>query len=616
MKPLDPRLLRRARAARRYVVLTATTGVLTAALVIAQALLLAHALAPVVTGEATWPDVAPTVGWLAAVVVARTAVTAVQERYAHRAATRTITDLRRQVLTHAAALGPRWLARGRTASVATLATRGLDDLEPYLVRYLPQLLLAATVTPATLAVVLSLDWIAALTIALTVPLVPLFMALVGWLTQGYAARRLATMQRLGDQVLDLLAGLPTLRALGRERGPVARVRALGDAHRRATMGTLRVAFLSGMVLELLTTLAVALVAVGVGFRLVYGQLDLTTGLAVIVLAPEVYLPLRQVGAHFHASADGVAAADQAFEILETPVPARGTVPAPDLRSTVVRLEGVSVAAPDRDLLAPADLTFALAPGTVTALAGPNGAGKSTAVAVVLGLLPPTSGRVRLAPADGGSGGVDDGGSVGLDEIDPERWWAQIAWVPQRPALTPGTIAELVDDGRPVTVDERDRAAALTGLAAVVARLPRGWQTPVGQGGHGLSLGERQRLALTRALLDPAPLVVLDEPTAHLDHESEAVVLRAVEALRRQGRTVLLVAHRSTLLRCADGVVEVRSAPAEAGAPVDVGVPVGAGVPVAGALAAAGAATGMEATGVAPGVASPNAAAPGGDGGAP
>ncbi|WP_250448061.1 thiol reductant ABC exporter subunit CydD, partial [Actinotalea sp. C106] len=465
--------------------------------------------------------------------------------YAHRAATRTVAELRVQVLTHAAALGPRWLARGRTATVATLATRGLDDLEPYLVRYLPQLLLAATVTPAALAVVLGLDWIAAVTIALTVPLVPLFMALVGWLTQGYAQRRLATMQRLGDQVLDLLTGLPTLRALGREHGPAARVRALGDAHRRATMGTLRVAFLSGMVLELLTTLAVALVAVGVGFRLVYGHLDLTTALAVIVLAPEVYLPLRQVGAHFHASADGVAAADQTFTILETPAPARGRTAAPDLRSATVRLEEVSVTAPDRDLLAPAGLDLTLSPGTVTALAGPNGAGKSTAVAVLLGLLPPTSGRVRVAGLD-------------LREVDPRSWWSQITWVPQRPVLTPGTVAELVDDGRQVDPLDRDRVAELTGLDTVVARLSARWGTTVGQGGYGLSLGERQRLALTRALLDDAALVVLDEPTAHLDHEGETVVLRAVEHLRGQGRTVLLVAHRPTLLACADRVVEVRS----------------------------------------------------------
>lgn len=562
MRPLDPRLLRRARSARRYVLLTAGLGALTAALVVAQALLLAAAVAPVVTRTADWPDVAGTVGWLALVVVARALVTGLQERWAHRSAVRAVAELREQVVAHAAALGPRWLASH--PGVATLATRGLDSLEPYFVRYLPQLLLAATVTPGALAVVLGHDWIAALTIIVTLPLVPVFMVLIGRLTQGYADERLVVMQRLGHQVLDLLAGLPTLRALGRERGPAARVRELGDAHRRATMGTLRVAFLSGMVLELLTTLSVALVAVGVGFRLVYGELDLQTGLAVLVLAPEVYLPLRQVGAHFHASADGVAAADGAFAVLEVPLPARGTATAPDLATATLRLDGVSVEAPDRATLAPAGLDLVLRPGQVLALAGANGAGKSTAVAVLLGLLEPDRGRVLVEPVDGPP--------VDLTTVDPRTWWDQIAWVPQRPVLEPGTVREAVARGRDVAPADLDRAARLTGLDAVLATLPAGWDTTVGQGGVGLSLGQRQRVALTRALVDPARLVVLDEPTAHLDADGEAVVLATVERLRAAGRTVLLVAHRPTLLRCADVVVTAASAPlvvsAEAAAPAE------------------------------------------------
>lgn len=548
MRPLDPRLLRRARAARRYVLLTAGLGALTAALVAAQALLLAHALAPVVTRDADWPDVAPTVAALAGVMVLRGVVVGLQERWAHRAATRAVAELREQVVRHGVALtAARDDARG-TGAAASLATRGLDGLEPYFVRYLPQLLLAATVTPAALAVVLGLDWVAAATIAATIPLVPVFMWLVGVMTQGHAQRRLAAMTRLGHQVLDLLAGLPTLRALGREQGPADRVRALGDAHRRATMGTLRVAFLSGMVLELLTTLSVALVAVGVGFRLVYGELDLTTGLAVLVLAPEVYLPLRQVGAHFHASTDGVAAATAAFELLERPVAAGGTLPAPDLRHAVVRVDGVGVVAPGRGVTAPHDLDLVLRPGEVVALAGPNGAGKSTTVAVLLGLLRPTTGRVL----------VEHGGtSVALDDVERASWWRQVAWAPQRPVLEPGTLREAV--AAEVPADRLDAAAALVGFDTVVAASPQGWATPVGQGGSGLSLGERQRLALTRALVSGAPLVVLDEPTAHLDAGTERAVLDAVARLRREGRTVLLVAHRPTLLAAADRVVQVRAA---------------------------------------------------------
>ena len=560
MRPLDPRLLRRARAARRYVLLTAGFGALTAGTVIAQALLLAHALAPVVTGTAGPADVTVPLVGLAGVLALRAVLVGLQERWAHRSATRAVAELREQVVRHAVALGPRRLPED-PAAVATFATRGLDALEPYFVRYLPQLLLAATVTPAGLAVVLGMEWVAAATIAATLPLVPVFMWLIGVMTQGVAERRLAAMTRLGGQVLDLLAGVPTLRALGRERGPATRVRDLGDAHRRATMGTLRVAFLSGMVLELLTTLSVALVAVGVGFRLVYGHLDLTTALAVLVLAPEVYLPLRQVGAHFHASTDGLGAAARAFALLETPADdgaAGRRRAAPDLRRATVRLTGVDVAAPGRAVHAPAGLDLRLAPGRVVALTGANGAGKSTAVAVLLGLVSPTHGQVLVdALVDAADGTTD--GTVHLADVERGSWWRQVAWVPQRATLEPGTLLAAVTQGRAVEPADVAAAARLTGLADVVARRPGRWLSTIGHGGAGLSLGERQRVALTRALLGDAPLVVLDEPTAHLDAGAEAVVLAAVARLRHEGRTVLLVAHRPALLAVADEVVEVRAA---------------------------------------------------------
>ncbi|QDW62869.1 ABC transporter ATP-binding protein/permease [Oerskovia sp. KBS0722] len=571
MKPLDPRLLRQARAARGYVVLTAVLGLVTAGLVVAQALLIASVLAPAIQGSLTLPDVATPLSWLAAVVVVRAGVAWAQERFALKAATRTVAELREQVVSHAVALGPRWLATGRGPAVATLATRGLDDLEPYMVRYLPQLLLAATVTPATLAVVLGLDWISALIIAVTIPLVPLFMILVGQLTAGTSERRLKVMQRLGSQVLDLLAGLPTLRAFGREHGPEKRVRALGDANRRATMGTLRVAFLSGMVLELLTTLSVALVAVGIGLRLVYGEVGLEPALAVLVLAPEVYLPLRQVGMHFHASTDGIAAANQAFEVLDEPLPPVGTTPAPALSGARITFDGVSVRAGDRDVLAPASLTttFGARPaatgaddvsgtrptssGTVVALTGPSGSGKTTTALVLLGLLAPEAGRVLVTPRDGEP--------VDLADVDPTTWWPQVAWVPQRPTLTPGTVRDVVLDGREVPDADLAAAARLSGLGAVLDVLPEGWATPIGQGGVGLSVGQRQRVALTAALLgDPArvPLVVLDEPTAHLDARGEQAVLDAVRTWRDQGRTVVVVAHRTSLVELADQVVPVSS----------------------------------------------------------
>lgn len=558
MKPLDPRLLRQARAARGYVVLTAVLGFVTAGLVVAQAVLLGAILAPAIQGDATLPELGDRLGLLAGVVAARALVSWAQERFALRAATRTVAELREQVVAHAAALGPRWLASGRGPAVATLATRGLDALEPYLVRYLPQLLLAATVTPAALAVVLGLDWVSALVIAVTIPLVPLFMVLVGQLTAGTSERRLVVMQRLGAQVLDLLAGLPTLLAFGRARGPERRVRALGDANRRATTGTLRIAFLSGMVLELLTTLSVAIVAVGVGLRLVHGGMDLEPAIAVLVLAPEVYLPLRQVGMHFHASTDGIAAAQQAFEILDEPAPEQGRRPAPRLAGSTLALRGAGVRAGDRGVLAPAGLDLVLPVGRggrVVALTGASGAGKTTAVHALLGLVRPDRGEVDWT--------TPDGERVPLADLDLATYWAQVAWLPQRPALAPGTLREAVTDGLDVDDVALARAARTAGLDDVVAGLPDGWDTPVGRGGTGLSVGQRQRAALAAALLgDPAatPLVVLDEPTAHLDARGEQVVLDAVRTWRDQGRTVLVVAHRASLVRAADEVVEVTAAP--------------------------------------------------------
>ncbi|WP_275003015.1 thiol reductant ABC exporter subunit CydD [Promicromonospora iranensis] len=603
MKPLDPRLLQQVSAARWYVALTVGLGVVAAGLIVAQALLIAALLAPVVLGA----GLAEAASWyfagLALVVAGRAGVAWAQERYALRAAARTIAELRHAVVEAWASRGPRVgvpAAVGGTtadgglgapasgtghgaspeAEVATLATRGLDALEPYLVRYVPQLVLTALLTPALVVVVLGLDWVTAVILFVTLPLVPMFMVLVGRLTAGASERRLATVERLGTQVLDLVAGLPTLRAFGRSFGPGERVRALGDASRRATMGTLRIAFLSSMVLELLTTLSVAIVAVGVGLRLVEGAMELQPAIAVLVLAPEVYLPLRRVGAEFHASVDGVAAASRALALIRpagSVRPEGAAAAASDLgvagpgaaglgaAGGELVLDGISVRAAGRGVVAPAGLSAriplgsgAAGAGRIVALRGPSGSGKSTAVLVVLGLLAPDAGRVGLL-APGGA--LRDLAGLSADEL--EAWWAGLTWVPQRPSLAPGRLRDVVLDGAShVTDPALAEAARLTGLDAVVGALPNGWDTRVGLGGVGLSVGQRQRVALTSALLDDAaarPLVILDEPTAHLDARGEQAVLNTVRAWRDAGRTVLVVAHRASLLGLADQVIDVRSA---------------------------------------------------------
>nr|WP_250649291.1 MULTISPECIES: thiol reductant ABC exporter subunit CydD [unclassified Actinomyces] len=553
--------MRHARTARRYIVSTALSGLVLSLLVISQAWLISRIISPVITGQAGAAQVLPLVGALAVVVLARSAVLHLQEARAHRAAVGTTIELRRQVLAHAAALGPRWQAE-HASETATLLTRGLDDLEPYLTRYLPQLLLAATATPLLGLVMLLQDLASTVVVVLTMPLIPVFMILIGRLTERHAKDRLEAMERLGSQVLDLIAGLPTLKALGREVGPGRRVKELGRAYNRTTMTTLRVAFLSGAVLEFLTTLSVAIIAVEVGFRLLFGHLDLATGLLVIMIAPEVYQPLRQVGFQFHASANGAAATDAVFTVLETPLPQRGSRPAPDLSTATLEIEDLSVRA--RGSWAPAGLSATVRPGRLTALAGPSGAGKTTTSQVLLHLLEPDRGHVRVLAADGTR--------TDLSGISPASWWQQVTWVPQRPAIVPGTVLDnvlgLEAAQRPGAHEDPAllAAARACGLDEVVSALDDGWHQRVGQGGVGLSVGQRQRLALTRALLARTPLVVLDEPTAHLDAASEAHVVDAVEALRSAGRTVVVIAHRSALLAVADDVVAVSSAPLEEAGP--------------------------------------------------
>ena len=552
MRPLDPRLLKYASSARRHIILISLLGIVTAVLVIAQTLALSAALSPAVTSGASLAQVRTPLLLLVAIVIVRAAVIGVREALGHRAADRTIRELRGRVLTHISNLGPRWRAtHGSEAS--TLLSRGLTDLSPYFVDYLPQLVLTATVTPLALATILFLDFWSAFIAAIVVPLIPIFMALIGRFTQSASSEKLETMQTLGAQMLDLIAGLPTLRALGRESAPRAHLESLSRSNTRATMSTLRIAFLSGAVLEFLSTLCVALVAVEVGFRMVFGHVSLFTGLAVIMLAPEVFEPLRQVGAQFHASANGVAAAERAFEILETPIPSgvedsKDSVQGDqsiDWSSAAFSLRNLSIEA--RGTWAPAGLNADILPGTLSVLAGPSGSGKTSTIYALMRLLPIQSGQLMVHTCKGEE--------IPLRDIPKETLWKAITWVPQHPSLLPGSLREQLP---PSTDEELEAAAALCGFTEVLDTLPQRWDTLIGQDGAGLSVGQRQRFALTRALLAHTPIVILDEPTAHLDAVSEEIVLKAMEALRQKGRTVIAIAHRQALIDAADQVISVHS----------------------------------------------------------
>ncbi|MEV8565707.1 thiol reductant ABC exporter subunit CydD [Streptomyces sp. NPDC051322] len=541
MKPIDPRLLRYAGATRLFLAAVVALGLAGAGLLVAQAMLIADVVVGAFQHGLDESGLRTPLLLLGAVALGRGLVAWLTELAAHRASASVKSELRSRLLEHTTGLGPQWLTGQRTGSLVALATRGVDALDDYFSRYLPQLGLAVVVPLTVLTRIVTDDWVSAAIIAGTLPLIPVFMMLIGWATQSRMDRQWRLLSRLSGHFLDVVAGLPTLKVFGRAKAQAESIRTITDHYRKATLRTLRIAFLSSFALELLATLSVALVAVGIGLRLVHGDLDLYTGLVILVLTPEAYLPLRQVGAQYHAAAEGLSAAEEIFAVLETPLPVGGTGEVPD--SLRLELEDVTVRRPGRAEPALDTASLVVEVGETVAVTGPSGAGKSTLLQVLLGLVTPDEGRVRVGPVE-------------LASLSPERWRQQIAWVPQQPYLFAGTIAENVRLARPeAAAGAVADALRDAGAYDFVAGLPGGLDTVLGEGGTGLSAGQRQRIALARAFLADRPLLLLDEPTAALDGETEAGIVEAVRRLAA-GRTVLLVVHRPALLAVADRVVSL------------------------------------------------------------
>lgn len=541
MAGLDRRLLRRARAVRIALVADAVLGVVAALLVLAQAVLLADVAARGF-GGASLADVALPLALLVAVVVARAAAAWGFEVVGRLAANDVMARLRVEVAERRLRDRPAALDGAESSEIATAAVAGVDALETTFARYLPQIVLAFVVPVAVLSLAAAIDLLSAGLMLLTLPLVPLFMWLVGRYTAQQTRRRWQSLALLSSHFLDVVQGLPTLRAFNRGKAQTERIAEVSELYRKETMATLRTGFLSGAVLELASTLGIALVAVTVGVRLVDGGIGFQAALTVLVLTPELYLPLRNLAAQFHASAEGLAAAERLLELV---VPPPGQAPVTDAppspRDVPVRLEGVSFVYPARDIEVLDSVDFELAPGETVALVGPSGGGKSTIASLLLRLAEPNRGRVTAGTAD-------------LADCDPAAWRAQIAWMPQHPTLFRGTVADNIRLGDREADDLRvEVAAALAGADEFIGRLPDGYETVVGDGGRPLSAGQLQRIALARAFLIDPTLVILDEPTANLDSESARIVHEAVERLRG-GRTVLLIAHRPELASLADRVV--------------------------------------------------------------
>ena len=540
MKALDPRLVRRARPVRRLLALDASLGVLAALLVLAQAALLAYVAARGFAGASLASLTLP-LALLVAAALGRALAAWGFEVAGRRAAADVLSQLRLDVVERRLRGRPAALDGAESAEIATAAVAGVDALEATFARYLPQLVLAVVVPLAVIAFVVVIDPLTAALLVLTLPLVPVFMWLVGRHTERRTQERWETLAQLSTHFLDVVRGLPTLRAFNRGQVQAERIARVSDEYRRATMGTLRVAFLSGAVLELAATMGIALVAVTVGVRLVEGGLGLQAGLTVLVLAPELYLPLRNLAAQYHASADGRAVSERLLALVDQPAEIRtGAVTPPDPRLAPVRLDGVSFAYPGSGTVVE-QVDLELAPRETVALVGPSGSGKSTLASLLLRLAEPIAGRITV-------GGVD------LASCDPAAWRRQLAWVPQRPTLFCGTVADNIRLGNPgASAGRVEEAALLAGAAAFVHDLPNGFETVVGDGGRVLSAGQLQRLALARAFLRDASLVILDEPTANLDRGSAELVEEAIERLR-EDRTLLLVAHSPELARRADRIV--------------------------------------------------------------
>ncbi len=546
MRPFDPRLMKHSSSTKKYVLLTGITGFITALLIISQSILISKIISPIINHD-KFSLATNLIFMLVAVFILRLIITYINDSIAHKSATQTITVLREKLLKQALTQGPRW-QKQNTAELTTLATQGLNNLVPYYTEYLPQLFLSATVTPVALLIVATYDIWSAITIGLTLPLIPIFMWLIGVMTQNYANSKLQTLQKLTSQLLDLISGLTTLKTLNREKSPIYRIHYLGKQYKKTTMDTLKVAFLSGAVLELLTTICVALVAVNVGMRLVYGYLDLEIGLIIIMLAPEVFAPIRQVGVKFHASADGVAAATKTLEFLEEETPENGSTDCLNMYNTDIKIENLSIYS--RNIKTPNNLTATIKAKEITAITGENGAGKTTTTLAILKLIQPDEGKILLEDTNTKE-------TLNLKDVEKTSLHQQITWVSQNPIIFQGSILENIQSfTNNYSLEKIEEIAEKTGLLEVVKTLEDKWDTKIGTNGVGLSLGQRQKIALTKALLDNKQIIILDEPTAHLDAQNEQYIIETIKELKKQEKTIILIAHKQSLINIADNNITV------------------------------------------------------------
>jgi len=549
---VDPELAARVPGLRRVAGIALAVGAVSAALVVVQAVALAYAVDRSLLHHAPLGDLVPAIVVVGLAIVARAVLHGAGDLSAQGAADRVVSQLRGQLLRHALTLGPRWLAGERAGELSLTATRGLRSLNTYFARYLPQAAAAAVVPVLLLAWVATQDWLSFVVVIALVLAVPLTMIYFGREATKRSERQWRRLGSLAGRFLQLVEGLPTLRAFRREEQGRREVAAATEGVRSATMRTLRVAFLSALSMDMIAGFGVGFVAMVLGLRLLWGELSLQTAMAVLLVAPEIFIPLRRAGAEFHASTEGQAAAARVLEVLGTPAPTEEPPPATPAstarRSARARLDIDALEAGYEHRDRPAVTSFSLhaEPGARVALTGPSGSGKSTVLAALLRFVEPSEGTLTI-----------DGRPAAA--LTPAEWRRSFSWLPQRPHLFNATMAENLRLGAPEAPDgDLLEVLAAVGLSELLGNLPAALDTPLGHDGLTLSSGERQRVALARALLCPAPILLLDEPTASLDPPTVSRVAPAIEPWLG-GRTVVVAAHEPVLLPRFDTVVALPAA---------------------------------------------------------
>ena len=551
-------LLSAAMQARGWLALTISLGFIAGVVIVAQAWMLARIVDGVFLQKKTLADVTPLLLLLTGLALARFLFAWGGESAGKQLAVRVKTDIRARLARHILQLGPGYAAEERSGELANTLTAGVEALDAWFSQYLPQVALAVIMPLTILVAVFPNDLLSGVVLLLTAPLIPFFMVLIGSAAESLTQKQWTTLSRLAAHFLDVIQGLPTLKRFGRARDQLRIIARISDDYRKTTMSVLRVAFLSALALEMLATLSVAVIAVEIGIRVMQGHMDFLSAFFILILAPDFYQPLRLLGSRFHAGMEGVAAANRIFSILEkqpsfsaptaqvNPHPRSSSPAAPPLDQTLsadfrIRFQGVSVSYQEGQRQALQNIDLDIAKGQRIALVGPSGAGKSTIAHLLMRFIEPTAGRIL----------IDD---HPLDAIDPRAWRRHIAWMPQRPYLFNMSIADNIRLGQPdAGMDAVIRAAQQAFAHDFIQTLPQGYDAIAGERGARLSGGQAQRIALARAFLRDAPIIILDEPTANLDPDAEEQIQRAIQALIA-GRTALIIAHRLHTIRTADRIL--------------------------------------------------------------